>query len=124
MSKKMTNVEINAMVNSIRAKVDAAKEKAVDAKLSKDKNYQLLKKLMDEEKVLQGKINTLSNKARCIINELTIKYNIQFRFDGSIYNIFSCKIQQEVHDKLVLLNINSGIDVEALIEKLAAEYIK
>jgi hypothetical protein len=112
------------MVNSIRAKVDAAKEKAVDAKLSKDKNYQLLKKLMDEEKVLQGKINTLSNKARCIINELTIKYNIQFIFDGSIYNIFSCKIQQEVHDKLVLLNINSGIDVEALIEKLAAEYIK
>jgi hypothetical protein len=124
MAKKMTNVEINAIVNSIRTKVDAAKEKAVDAKLSKDKNYQLLKKLRDEQEVLQEKINTLSNKARCISNELTIKYNVQFRHDGSIYNNDSYKIQQEVYNKVVILNISKEVDVEALIEKLAAEYIK
>jgi len=124
MAKKMTNVEINAIVNSIREKVDAAKEKAVDAKLSKDKDYQLLKKLSAEQKVLQDKVNELSRKARCISDELSKKYNVQFRYDGSIYNNDSYKIQQEVYNKVVILNISKEVNVEALIEKLAAEYIK
>jgi hypothetical protein len=124
MAKKMTNVEINAIVNSIRTKVDAAKEKVVEAKLSKDKDYQLLKKLSAEQEVLQEKINALNNKVRCISNELTIKYGVQFRGNGSIYNNDSYKIQQEVYNKVVILNISKEVDVEALIEKLAAEYIK
>jgi len=124
MAKKMTNVEINAIVNSIREKVDAAKEKAVDAKLSKDKNYQLLKKLSAEQKALQNKVDELSRKARCISDELSKKYNVQFRHDGSIYNNDSYKIQQEVYNKVVILNISKEVNVEALIEKLAAEYIK
>jgi len=124
MAKKMTNVEINAIVNSIRTKVDTAKEKAVDAKLSKDKNYQLLKKVRDEQKALQDKVDELNRKAHCISNELTIKYGVQFRHDGSIYNNDSYKIQQEIYNKVVILNISKEVDVEALIEKLAAEYIK
>ena len=124
MSKKMTNVEINAIVNSIRDKVDAAKEKAISVKLSKDKNYQLFKKLHAEQKVMQSKVNELSRRVDCISSELNDKYGVTFRSEGGIYNSDSYKIQQEVYNKVVLLNINSGIDVEALIEKLAAEYIK
>ena len=124
MSKKMTNVEINAIVNSIRNKVDAAKEEAVNVKLSKDKNYQLLKKLHAEEKLISFKANELRRKVNCISNELNSKYGVTFNSEGGIYNNSSYKIQQEVYNKVVLLNINSGIDVEALIEKLAAEYIK
>jgi hypothetical protein len=124
MAKKMTNVEINAIVNSIRTKVDAAKEKAVDAKLSKDKDYQLLKKLRDEQKVLQDKADGLSKKMNCISQGLSSKYKVQFSYDGKIYNNDSYKIQQEVYNKVVILNISKEVDVEALIEKLAAEYIK
>jgi len=124
MARKMTNVEINAIVNSIREKIDAAKKKVVEAKLSKDKDYQLLKKLRDEQGVLQDKVDELSRKARCISDELSKKYNVQFRYDSSIYDTDSYKIQQEVYNKVVILNISKEVNVEALIEKLAAEYIK
>jgi hypothetical protein len=124
MAKKMTNVEINAIVNSIRTKIDTAKEKAVDEKLSKDKDYQLLKKLNAEKEALQNKVNELSKKAHCISQDLTIKYGFHFRGDGSVYNNDSYKIQQEVYNKVVILNISKEVDVEELIEKLSSEYIK
>ena len=131
MKKRMNKDERQAIINLVVAKANDLRKNEVESKLSKEKSYLEWKKLEKEIKKLNEQISELHKKINVIKDDLGKKYNyyLNLNYDGTLIvndrnNNNNVWIKQlELHNKLILMGIE-GIDVDAMIDKLVAEYNK
>jgi hypothetical protein len=131
MKKRMNKDERQAIINLVVAKANEVIKNEVESKLIKEKSYLEWKKLNEEIKKLDDRKQELYKKNNEIQNNLNKKYNCYFNLDfkGKLninengnYSAVIIK-RLEIENKLVLMGIE-GIDVNAMIDQLVAEYNK
>ena len=131
MKKRMNKDERQAIINLVIVKANEVKRNEVETKLIKEKSYLEWKKLNEEMKKLDDRKQELCKKSNEIQSNLNKKYNCYFNLDykgrlnvnnNGDYNAAIIK-RLEIENKLVLMGIE-GIDVNAMIDQLVAEYNK
>jgi hypothetical protein len=125
---KLTNTQIDALVTEARNKIEDANKSKVEkfAKTNKKlaeylklaKQYEDLRKKKDElDRMLQNRRAELNTSTEFTKNNLSLNYNGEVQVD-------TWRIGSELRNKIILMTIEKDSNVETMIAKLIADYIK
>jgi hypothetical protein len=125
---KLTNTQIDALVTEARNKIEDANKSKVEkfAKTNKKlaeylklaKQYEDLRKKKDElDRMLQNRRAELNTSTEFTKNNLSLNYNGEVQVD-------TWRIGSELRNKIILMTIEKDANVETMIAKLIADYIK
>ena len=125
---KLTNTQIDALVSEARQKIEEANKVKMEKFAKTNKKLAEYLKLQKQYHELCNKRDALdrvlgNKRAELNTSPDFTKQNLQVNYHGDIH-IDTWRIASELRNKIVLMTIEKDANVETMIAKLIANYIK
>jgi hypothetical protein len=123
--QKLSVQELNALMYEVQKRVNKVNSIKYDKELSKNKEYIDLKKKYVERKKLQSKVNEMTNEIQCDTSNFRQNFgmNINYGLNGEIV-ISKNNNDVNIYNEIILMNLDTKISVEELINKLTDKLTK
>jgi hypothetical protein len=125
---KLTNTQIDALVTEARNKIEDANKLKVEkfAKTNKKlAEYLKLSKQYEDLRKKKDELDRMLGNRRAELNTSTefTKHNLSLNYNGAV-QVDTWRIGSELRNKIILMTIEKDANVETMIAKLIADYIK
>lgn len=125
---KLNNAQIEALVNEARNRIAEANESKVDKFTKTNKKFAEYVKLGKQEDDLDEKLKAVRKQTDTLRADLNTsaefkKHNIVINYNGKI-EIETYRVANDLRNKITLMTIEKDLDVNTMIQRLIAEYIK
>ena len=125
---KLNNAQIEALVSEARQKIEDANQIKVEKFSKTNKKLAEFLKLQKQENELNEKRKALEQQVsslRYALNDSAEfrKNNFSINYNGKL-EMETYRLANDLRNKITLMTIEKDLDVNTMIQKLIAEYIK